>query len=203
MEQDRVTKQTDNRFLNMYHIDAHKRNGEPFDYYFASRNDYDSIKYLTHSELPEGMAIMAICAEQHDHMILLKQYRYPIGDYMYELPAGLIESGENAGEAAIREMQEETGLTLSVYEGGKEYYHRPAFLAQGMTDESGEMVYGYASGTITNEFQEQTERIETVIADKDMVRRILASERVSVRAMFAMMLFLNSDENNPFSFLDK
>ena len=34
-----IEKQTDNPFLNLYHIDALGRDGTPFHYYFASRND--------------------------------------------------------------------------------------------------------------------------------------------------------------------
>ena len=40
------------------------------------------------------------------------QYRYTLGDYIYEFPAGLVEPDENYHEGAIREMYEETGLKL-------------------------------------------------------------------------------------------
>lgn len=42
-----------------------------------------------------------------------------MNDYLYELPAGLIEPEETASEAACREMIEETGWKLEVYEGGE------------------------------------------------------------------------------------
>lgn len=198
---EKVTRQTDNRHLNMYHIDAHRKDGEPFDYYFASRNDDEHIKYVTHSTRAEGMAIYAVCQDEPGRIVLLRQYRYPIGDYVYELPAGLIEPGESAEDAAVREMKEETGLTLTVYEGGRDYYRNPGFLAQGITDESGSFVYGFVSGSISDRYQEQTERIEVLFADKDEVRRILSTERVSMRAMLMLMNFLRSDCDSPFEFL--
>ena len=116
-----IEKLTDNPFLNLYHIDALGRDGMPFHYYFASRNDEDNIKHKTHSLRPEGMAVYAV-TEDGQHLVLVRQYRYPMDDYLYELPAGLIEPGETASEAACREMIEETGWELKVYEGGE-----PAF----------------------------------------------------------------------------
>lgn len=53
---------------------------------------------------------------------MIRQYRYPLDDYLYELPAGLIDEGEGPSEAAIREMKEETGMDFEVYEGGNAAY---------------------------------------------------------------------------------
>ena len=136
-----IEKLTDNPFLNLYHIDALGRDGTPFHYYFASRNDKDNIKHKTHSMSPEGMAVYAV-TEDGQHLVLVRQYRYPMDDYLYELPAGLIEPGETASEAACREMIEETGWKLEVYEGGEPAFRRGFFLAQGLTDESGSMIFG-------------------------------------------------------------
>ena len=101
-----IEKLTDNPFLNLYHIDALGRDGMPFHYYFASRNGEDNIKHKTHSLRPEGMAVYAV-TEDGQHLVLVRQYRYPMDDYLYELPAGLIEPGETASEAACREMIED------------------------------------------------------------------------------------------------
>jgi len=79
--------------------------------------------------------------EDGQHLVLVRQYRYPMDDYLYELPAGLIEPGETASEAACREMIEETGWKLEVYEGGEPAFRRGFFLAQGLTDESGSMIF--------------------------------------------------------------
>ena len=136
-----IEKQTDNPFLNLYHIDALGRDGTPFHYYFASRNDENNIKHKTHSMRPEGMAVYAV-TEDGEKLVLVRQYRYPVNDYLYELPAGLIEPEETASEAACREMIEETGWKLEVYEGGEPAFRRGFFLAQGLTDESGSMIFG-------------------------------------------------------------
>ena len=176
-----IEKLTDNPFLNLYHIDALGRDGTPFHYYFASRNGEDNIKHKTHSLRPEGMAVYAV-TEDGQHLVLVRQYRYPMDDYLYELPAGLIEPGETASEAACREMIEETGWELKVYEGGEPAFRRGFFLAQGQQ-------------------MENTEDIQVILADRQEVLRILRQERVSMRCGLMLMQFLKAETEAPFAFL--
>ena len=49
-----------------------------------------------------------VCLEKKlINLIMVRQFRYPLNDYIYELPAGLIDPGESIKETAIREMKEE------------------------------------------------------------------------------------------------
>lgn len=50
-------------------------------------------------------------------MLLQKQFRPPIGKVTIEIPAGLVDEGESAAEAAVRELKEETGYVGVVREG--------------------------------------------------------------------------------------
>ncbi len=47
----------------------------------------------------------------NDEIILIKQYRYAVNEYLIEIPAGKIENKESPIEAAKRELEEETGFT--------------------------------------------------------------------------------------------
>ena len=59
-------------------------------------------------EHPGGVCILAL---QEDGTVpLVRQFRYPLGDVMLELPAGKLERGEEPRPAAIRELGEEVGL---------------------------------------------------------------------------------------------
>ena len=190
-----------NKYLNFYHMDALTDQGNPFDYYFVSRNQEDNIKAKTKSLKAEGVVIYPVWEQDPDKIVLIRQFRYPIGDVIYELPAGLIDTGETASQAAIREMKEETGFDFQVYEGGDEAYRRPFFMGAGYTDEACQAVFGYADGKWNQQETEPTESIQVLLADRNEVRRILREERVSLRMAYLMMNFLHSDPSEPFRFL--
>lgn len=197
-----IHKLSDNKFLNLFKLDALTDTGRKFDYFFVSRRKAENIKILTDDMKAEGVVIYPIWKENSDKIVLIRQYRYPVGDYLYELPAGLIDGDELPKEAAVREMKEETGLDFEVYDGGDDAYRRPFFMGAGFTDESCNAVFGYASGTIGRDDMEDTETIQVVIADKAEVSRILREEKVSIRAAYLLMHFLHANRENPFAFLE-
>ena len=185
-----IEKQTDNPFLNLYHIDALGRDGTPFHYYFASRNDENNIKHKTHSMRPEGMAVYAV-TEDGEKLVLVRQYRYPVNDYLYELPAGLIEPEETASEAACREMIEETGWKLEVYEGGEPAFRRGFFLAQGLTDESGSMIYTLTSLENSHWRVVGVSFVEELITESvQEVSRILAASGIGILLAAVIISFV-------------
>lgn len=54
-----------------------------------------------------GAAIL--CVTPDDEILLIKQFRYAYNDVIYEIPAGKLEKDENPYDAALRELEEETG----------------------------------------------------------------------------------------------
>lgn len=196
-----IHKLSDNRFLNLFRLDALTDSGRPFDYFFVSRRKPEKIKLLTGDDAAEGVVIYPVLREDPEKIVMIRQYRYPLGDYLYELPAGLIDEGETPGMAAVREMKEETGLAFEVYDGGDGAYRRPFFMGAGFTDESCNAVFGYADGTVSRDELEDTESIQVLIADREEVRRILREEKVSIRAAYLLMNFLHADKSEPFAFL--
>ena len=199
---DRVERLTDNRFLNLYEMDAYTELGAPFHYYFASRNPEEKLKLRTHDVHAEGIVIYPVWKDDPEKLVMIRQYRYPLDAWLYELPAGLIDEGEDAKAAAVREMKEETGLSFEVYEGGSVAFRRSFFLGAGFTDECSQAVYGYASGSVSAEDMEATESIQVWIVDKKEAMRILEEERVSLRCAYLLMQFLRMDAAAPFAFLD-
>ena len=196
-----IKKQTDNRYVNLYNVKATSVHDTPVNYFVASRaKDVDSLKITTQRNDPDGVIIYAIYGEAHDKVVLIRQYRYTLGDYIYEFPAGLVEPDENYHEGAIRELYEETGLSLSPIQV-PDAYQKPYFTTVGMTDESCATVYGYASGAISTKAQEDTEEIEVVLADRQEVKRILKEEKVAIMTAYMLMHFLKDEE--PFAFLDE
>lgn len=197
-----LKKQTENQYLNMYEMDAVSRDGAHFPYYLATRRKDGDLMAQTGILRADGVVIYAVPEQEPDKLIVLRQFRYPINAYMYELPAGLLDGGETPQEAAVREMKEETGLDLFPYTGGRACHARPRIHAQGMSDECDVTVFGYVRGKLSGAENESTEDIEVIVADKEEVRRILQEELVSVRGAYLMTAFLNSSPNAPFAFLE-
>ena len=201
---DRITKiiqETHHRFLNLFCMDVRHRNGEASEYYVASRaKSVMDLKAVTHRNEPDGVSIYSVYGEQKDRVVLVRQYRYPLGDYVYEFPAGLVEPGEAMTDAAVREFHEETGLHLKVVLAD-DMYTKPRFTTVGMTDEACGMVYGYASGVPDNRFEESSEDIQVVLADKKEVRRILKEEHVAMMCAYMLLHFLKS-EGDPLGFVE-
>ncbi|MCI5530272.1 MAG: NUDIX hydrolase [Blautia sp.] len=195
-----IEKLTDNRFVNLYNVKATSVHDTPVNYFVASRaKSIETMKISTRKNTPDGVIIYSVYGEKHDKVVLIRQYRYTLGDYIYEFPAGLVEPDENYHEGAIRELYEETGLTLKPIEVD-EAYQKPYFTTVGMTDESCATVYGYASGEVSASAQEDTEEIEVVLADREEVKRILREENVAIMCAYMLMHFLQDEE--PFAFLN-
>ena len=195
-----IKKLTDNRFLNLYELDATFRDGSSAPYYVASRRkDTGKLKAVTHDDHPDGVILYGVHGENKDKLVLIRQFRYPVNGYVYEFPAGLVEPGEDMLDAGIREMFEETGLQFTPVDAGS--YSRPFFTTVGMTDESCGTVFGYCSGESTNTHQEGTEDIQVVLADREECRRILREENVAIMCAYMMMHFITS-EGDPLKFLN-
>ena len=186
--------------MNLYYLEGENKKGHTSHYYVASRaKRLEDLKCNTKKNRADGVFIYSLYGEKRDKVVLVRQYRYSIDDYIYEFPAGLVEDGEDFHQAAVREMHEETGLDLKPI-SVKEGYEKPYFTTIGMTDESCATVYGYALGEITEKYQEENEEIEVVLADRGEVRRILEEEKVAVGCAFQLMHFIKDED--PFSFLE-
>ncbi len=76
-------------------------------------------------EHARGVGIVAITNEQN--IILIKQFRKAINKAIYEIPAGIVEVGENISDTATRELQEEAGFKPLNLELVVEAYASPGF----------------------------------------------------------------------------
>lgn len=80
----------------------------------------------------------AIIAIEDGHVLLVEQYRIPLGKRSLEIPAGLIgddDGGENdtPETAAMRELEEETGYIAERMENLGEYYSSPGMVSESFT----------------------------------------------------------------------
>jgi ADP-ribose pyrophosphatase len=83
-----------------------------------------------------GIRAAVILAVEDGHVLLVEQYRVPLGRNCIELPAGLIgdeSEGEDPLEAAGRELEEETGYRAARLESLGEYYSSPGMVSESFT----------------------------------------------------------------------
>lgn len=64
-------------------------------------------------EHPGGVTILPI--DKDGYVYCVRQFRYPIGEHLLEVPAGKLEKGETPLECAVRELSEETGISADEY----------------------------------------------------------------------------------------
>ena len=81
-----------------------------------------------------SVVILAIDEAGKEPRILLeRQYRYAAQEYLWELPAGRIDPGENALAGAKRELIEETGYRAKSWKKILHFFASPGFLDETMT----------------------------------------------------------------------
>uniref|UniRef100_A0A2I3SDK9 ADP-sugar pyrophosphatase n=2 Tax=Pan TaxID=9596 RepID=A0A2I3SDK9_PANTR len=80
---------------------------------------WESVKRTTRKEqTADGVAVIPVLQRtlHYECIVLVKQFRPPMGGYCIEFPAGLIDDGETPEAAALRELEEETGYKGDVAE---------------------------------------------------------------------------------------
>lgn len=94
------------------------------------RNDIAEIKNgrLVPREVvehPGGVAIVPV--NEHGHVYMVRQYRYPMEEELLEIPAGKLDDGEDHYDCAVRELSEETGCTAGTIVFLGAIYPSPGF----------------------------------------------------------------------------
>ena len=74
---------------------------------------------------PGGVAVIALTDD--DEVLLVRQFRYPYKEVIYEIPAGKLEKGEDPFEAGKREFKEECGAVADEYFSLGELYPTPGY----------------------------------------------------------------------------
>lgn len=85
---------------------------------------------LTEREVIRHCCAVAVLAREGNQYIFVKQYRKAAERDMLEIPAGLIDKGEEALTAAKRELEEETQLAGEHWQKVGSFYPSPGFLTE-------------------------------------------------------------------------
>ena len=135
---------------------------------------------------PGAVGVVAIDDDQR--VVLVNQYRHPVGQYLDELPAGLLDvAGEAALTAAQRELFEEAGLTARDWHVLIDLYTSP-----GMTNEAIRIFLARRLVAVPDDqrFVPQHEEITMTVARvplDEAVRRALAGELTNASAVAGVL----------------
>ena len=72
-------------------------------------------------------AVVIVPLDECDHVLMVRQYRYAVGETLLEAPAGIVEEGEDPDETAQRELQEEVGRIAGDLRKIGEFWATPGF----------------------------------------------------------------------------
>lgn len=138
----------------------------------ASRNQ--NLKCVSESfGTPDAVVIVPYHVETQK-IVIIREFRVPLGDFQYGFPAGLLDAGESVEASARRELAEETGLTLTRIRR----VSPPIYSSSGLTDESIVMVYGDCAGAPSRAGNSSSEDIETLFFSKAQAAALCADQRI-------------------------
>lgn len=103
---------------------------------FIAAKTQGKWEYVTRTRGIRAAVILAV--DEADHVLLVEQFRIPLGKPSIELPAGLVGdhadvADEDAASAANRELEEETGYRAGRMEEVGEFYSSPGMVSEAFT----------------------------------------------------------------------
>jgi ADP-ribose pyrophosphatase len=139
-----------------------------------------------------GIRAAVIVAIDDGHIILVEQYRVPLGRACLELPAGLVgdvDAGESVEESARRELEEETGYRAASVTALGEFYSSP-----GMASESFTLVRADGLTRVSNGGGEGDENIIVHrVALAELAGFVMAKRQAGIGIDVKLLLLLGPD----------
>jgi len=180
----KITQQTSNKHVNLFEIIYQTEKGE-YRYEIASRRKRSEL-YLYHkSTVSDAVRILPYIKKGNElYVILIKEYRYAVNRYLYELPAGLVDMGETEEQAASRELKEEIGANVI----SLQQTEKSSFISVGMSDEN--LVCFEAEVTLSGEQKlDENEDISLKIVKIDQLPKLLQEQEFDLQSRLQLKTF--------------
>lgn len=171
----KIEKQHTGKFIHRYDITYETEKGQEKVYEMISRDSQiDSLERLQKREA--DAVVMVIHDMTGEKLLLNREFRLALGDWVYNFPAGLIEPGEMIEESAKRELKEETGLDLIAIDDIMGF----SYSAVGFSNESNVCLVGRASGQFAGS-NSDVEEIEAAWFTKKEIQELLKTGTFAAR----------------------
>lgn len=189
MEIIKIEQLTEEKNINLFNIHYKTKDGKERVWNYACRGTKEDLiaEMNNKSKQPNGVIIFATIKDTNN-VVLLKEFRIGINDYIYSLPAGMVDFGEDLCTAAKRELEEETGLKLISIDTSKNSI--PRYSSIGLTNEKNSIVYGIADGNITPSMLGDNEEGLIMIVTPEQIKEILQEDKVGARTQLLLEKYL-------------
>lgn len=179
-----MEKTRDTRYLKNYTLNYINSAGKEKIYEIVSCQDIPSME-----EIGATATGVIIVGYKEDKLLLCKEFRLGINDFVYNMPAGRFDALEEDVETcARRELFEETGHHITeIIE-----ILPPAYAAPDISDASAWLVVCKVDGSFDDAVMEPNEWIKADLFTKEQLKEMLKTEKFSGRAQTFAWFFANS-----------
>ncbi|HVS36621.1 MAG TPA: NUDIX hydrolase [Gemmataceae bacterium] len=194
MEITKVEKLTNEKWLNLFaatytlgrglETAPQQRTGR---WVFASRKPGDDPYKI--ADRADAVLIVALLHEpgRPPRLVLEKEFRVPVGDFVIGMPAGLLEPNESIEDTVRRELREETGYEVTKIRR----ITPPLYSSSGMTDEAAAIAFVDCVAVPDGKTQlEDSEVIEVLLLDFDEICRLCDAAGVRIDAKVWQTLYM-------------
>jgi len=178
------------KFLSIYDATYTNKLGNEKHWMIASRKGHETLtdKYFKGEKDDVDAVVIAAFHEESKKLVIVKQFRVPLNDYVYELPAGLVEGNEKVEIAAKRELKEETGL--KILNINKNLGNNQLYLSPGMTEESASLIYCSCEGELSTKYLEEDEDIIPMLVSKEEAKNLITKNvKMDIKAFMTLQSF--------------
>lgn len=171
-------------FINFYMANYTNKVGESKDYEIVTRRKAKEASDIFDKKA-DAVTIIAY-NKDNTKILLQKEFRLTINDYVWSFPAGLIDNGESPVESATRELHEETGLkVIDIIRTMP-----PCFTSAGLTNEMIVPVYCHAEGDILPS-DSPMEEIEAKWFSKEEIKKLILENEEKYKSNEHYIAFTN------------
>jgi ADP-ribose pyrophosphatase len=143
--------------LNLFEINYLDADDRQRSWRIASRQDEPKCA-TGRFDAPDAVVIVPYHVGRNK-IVIIKEFRIPLGHYQYGFPAGLVDHGETVEQATVRELYEETGLAIQRIIS----ISPPIYSSSGLTDESISLVNVECTGEPSRQANTSSEEIHTLL----------------------------------------
>nr|WP_313371342.1 NUDIX hydrolase [Sedimentibacter sp.] len=149
--------------------------------------ELEKQKYTKREIVEHRNAVAIVAINENGEILLVKQFRKAVEDFLFELPAGILNIAEVPVEGALRELKEETGYETKKIKQVCEFYSSPGF--------TNEKIYLFKAEDLlfASTKLDEDECIETIAVNKEEAAKMLETGRIlDSKTIIGILHWINS-----------